>query len=111
MYNLFDYDRLIDFIRKSPAIHKSSVRIYYLDKHKKNSSGLPEYQIKITFSTGPVSPKRPSGMMGMSRGAGFQAGEYEQNFWAVGYHFTKIYAEGDSLFNGFIEAKDFAFFY
>lgn len=113
MKNLFDYERLMDFLRKSPAILKSSVRIYYLDEHQKTSSGLPEYKIRITFSTGPSSPKRQGGMMGniMGGGSGFKNAGYQQDFWAIGYHFTKICASGDSLFEGFIESKDFAYLY
>ncbi len=108
MKNLFDYDKLLDFLRKNNAVNRGSIRIYYMDTHRKNNGGVPEYQIRVTFSL--ETAKKPANpmMMGMSSS---NASEYKQDFWVIGYDFKRMYAEGESLFGGFLEAKDFVYLY
>lgn len=109
MKNLFDYDKVIDFLRKNAAVDRGSIRVFYMDEHRKNAGGVPEYKVKVTFSlTGQKKPQNQMmmGMMGSSKPAG-----YEQDFWCVGYDFKRMYAKGDQLFGGFLEAKDFTYMY
>lgn len=111
MKNLFDYDKLLDFLRKNTAVAKGSIRIYYLDKHRKNDGGVPEYQIRVTFNLEGAKKPANSMMMGMSMGMGSSPSEYKQDFWCIGYDFKRIYAEGETLFGGFMEEKDFVYLY
>jgi len=110
MKNLFDFDKLLDFLRKNVAVNRGSIRMYYLDQHKKNAGGVPEYQIRVTFNLEGAKKAANPMMMGMSMGGG-GATEYKQDFWCIGYDFKRMYAEGDTLFGGFLEAKDFVYLY
>jgi hypothetical protein len=109
MKNLFDFDKLLEFLRKNTAVNRGSIRLYYLDQHKKNAGGVPEYQIRVTFSL--ESAKKPANTMMMGMSMSSSPTEYKQDFWCIGYDFKRVYTEGDNLFGGFLEDKDFVYLY
>jgi len=108
MKNLFDFDELMEYLKKNTQISRHSIRIYYTDKHRKTPSGLPEFQIKVSFQM--VGQKTKKTNMYMGRGQ--QKDDVRSHtFWAIGYEFKKIYTEGDTLFDGMIDEDDFVYLY